>query len=163
MNRFSMWFANMMRGRYGVDQLNRFLLIVTLILIVIDMFARTRVLHFLTVILLIYTYSRMFSRNIRARSAENQKFLQFTAKFRRNGRYGSGNASYGGGAYGGGRYGNAANSGSAGWGRKAKPAKDRDHKIFKCPVCGEKLRVPKGAGKISITCPHCGEKFIKKV
>ena len=38
MNRFSMWFANMMRGRYGVDQLNRFLLIVALVLIVIDMF-----------------------------------------------------------------------------------------------------------------------------
>ena len=114
----------------------------------------------LAVLILIYVYCRMFSRNINARYRENQKFLQFTAKFRRNG--GPGNASYGG-AYGGGQYGNTANSGSAGWGRKAKPAKDRDHKIFKCPVCGEKLRVPKGAGKISITCPHCGEKFIKKV
>ena len=61
MNRFSMWFANMMRGRYGVDQLNRFLLIVALVLIVIDMFVRSRILHFLTIILLIYTYSRMFS------------------------------------------------------------------------------------------------------
>ena len=70
MNRFSMWFANMMRGRYGVDQLNRFLLIVALVLIVIDMFVRSRILHFLTIILLIYTYSRMFSRNIRARSTE---------------------------------------------------------------------------------------------
>ena len=114
----------------------------------------------LAVLILIYVYCRMFSRNINARYRENQKFLQFTAKFRRNG--GPGNASYGG-AYGGGQYGNTANSGNAGWGRKAKPAKDRDHKIFKCPVCGEKLRVPKGAGKISITCPHCGEKFIKKV
>ena len=141
MNRFGMWFANLMRGRYG-------------------MFVRRRLLYMLAVLILIYVYCRMFSRNINARYRENQKFLQFTAKFRRNGR--PGNASYGG-AYGGGQYGNAANSGSAGWGRKAKPAKDRDHKIFKCPVCGEKLRVPKGAGKISITCPHCGEKFIKKV
>lgn len=160
MNRFGMWFANLMRGRYGNDNLNRFLLIVSVILIIADMFVRRRLLYMLAVLILIYVYCRMFSRNINARYRENQKFLQFTAKFRRNG--GPGNASYGG-AYGGGRYGNAANSGSAGWGRKAKPAKDRDHKIFKCPVCGEKLRVPKGAGKISITCPHCGEKFIKKV
>lgn len=160
MNRFGMWFANLMRGRYGNDNLNRFLLIVSVILIIADMFVRRRLLYMLAVLILIYVYCRMFSRNINARYRENQKFLQFTAKFRRNG--GPGNASYGG-AYGGGRYGNAANSGSAGWGRKAKPAKDRDHKIFKCPVCGEKLRVPKGAGKISITCPYCGEKFIKKV
>ena len=155
-----MWFANLMRGRYGNDNLNRFLLIVSVILIIADMFVRWRLLYMLAVLILIYVYCRMFSRNINARYRENQKFLQFTAKFRRNG--GPGNASYGG-AYGGGQYGNTANSGSAGWGRKAKPAKDRDHKIFKCPVCGEKLRVPKGAGKISITCPHCGEKFIKKV
>lgn len=160
MNRFGMWFANLMRGRYGNDNLNRFLLIVSVILIIADMFVRRRLLYMLAVLILIYVYCRMFSRNINARYRENQKFLQFAAKFRRNG--GPGNASYGG-AYGGGQYGNTANSGSAGWGRKAKPAKDRDHKIFKCPVCGEKLRVPKGAGKISITCPHCGEKFIKKV
>ena len=160
MNRFGMWFANLMRCRYGNDNLNRFLLIVSVILIIADMFVRWRLLYMLAVLILIYVYCRMFSRNINARYRENQKFLQFTAKFRRNG--GPGNASYGG-AYGGGQYGNTANSGNAGWGRKAKPAKDRDHKIFKCPVCGEKLRVPKGAGKISITCPHCGEKFIKKV
>lgn len=145
MNRFSMWFANMMRGRYGVDQLNRFLLIVTLILIVIDMFARTRVLHFLTVILLIYTYSRMFSRNIRARSAENQKFLQITSRFREN-RNGYGNSS--------GRQG-----GMSGFWKK----KDPDHRILRCPGCGEKLRVPRNAGTIRIKCPHCGEQFTKKV
>lgn len=145
MNRFSMWFANMMRGRYGVDQLNRFLLIVTLILIVIDMFLRTRILHFLTVILLIYTYSRMFSRNIQARSAENQKFLQITSRFRGN-RNGYGNNS--------GRQG-----GMSGFWKK----KDPDHRILRCPGCGEKLRVPRNAGTIRIKCPHCGEQFTKKV
>ena len=123
MNRFGMWFANLMRGRYGNDNLNRFLLIVSVILIIADMFVRRRLLYMLAVLILIYVYCRMFSRNINARYRENQKFLQFTAKFRRNG--GPGNASYGG-AYGGGQYGNTANSGSAGWGRKAKPAKDRD-------------------------------------
>lgn len=145
MNRFSMWFANMMRGRYGVDQLNRFLLIVALVLIVIDMFMRSRILHFLTIILLIYTYSRMFSRNIRARSTENQKFLQITSRFRGN-RGGYGNNS--------GRQG-----GMSGFWKK----KDPDHRILRCPGCSEKLRVPRNAGTIRIKCPHCGEQFTKKV
>ena len=145
MNRFSMWFANMMRGRYGVDQLNRFLFILTLVLIVIDMFARTRILHFLTVILLIYTYSRMFSRNIRARSAENQKFLQITSRFRGNrGGYGNNVGRQGG---------------ISGFWKKKDPA----HRILRCPGCGEKLRVPRNAGTIRIKCPHCGEQFTKKV
>lgn len=154
MNRFGMWFANLMRGRYGTDNLNRFLLIVAFVLIIIDMFLRWRLLHLLTVVLLIYIYCRMFSRNINARYRENQKFLQFAARFRK-GRSGGGYGSYGG--YSGGTSGNASGFGGAG------KAKDKTHKILRCPGCGEKLRVPKGAGKINISCPHCGTKFVKKV
>ena len=51
--------------------------------------------------------------------------------------------------------------GYAGAGKRS--GRDKTHKIMRCPGCGEKLRVPKGAGKINITCPHCGTKFIKKV
>ena len=126
MNRFGMWFANLMHGRYGNDNLNRFLLIVSVILIIADMFVRWRLLYMLAVLILIYVYCRMFSRNINARYRENQKFLQFISRFR---------------------------------GRST----DAAHKILRCPGCGEKLRVPKGAGKINISCPHCGTKFIKKV
>ena len=35
-------------------------------------------------------------------------------------------------------------------------------KFFKCPACRQKIRVPKGKGKIEITCPRCGDRFIKK-
>lgn len=150
MNRFGMWFANLMRGRYGTDNLNRFLLIVAFVLIIIDMFLRWRLLHLLTVVLLIYIYCRMFSRNINARYRENQKFLQFAARFRK-GRSGGGYGSYGG-----------YSGGTSGFGGAGK-AKDKIHKLLRCPGCGEKLRVPKGAGKINISCPHCGTKFVKKV
>ncbi len=158
MNRFGMWFANLMRGRYGTDDLNRFLLIVTLVVIVVDIFVRWRLLDLLTVALLIYVYCRMFSRNINARYRENQKFLQLTAKFRRRQSSGSYGNSYGAGGYGG-AYGNPYGSTGAG----KRTGRDKTHKIMRCPGCGEKLRVPKGAGKINITCPHCGTKFIKKV
>lgn len=36
------------------------------------------------------------------------------------------------------------------------------YRFFKCPACTQKIRVPRGKGKIEITCPKCGNKFIKK-
>ena len=41
-------------------------------------------------------------------------------------------------------------------------AKDRQHCYFQCPKCRQRVRVPRGRGKISITCPKCAHKFIKK-
>ena len=40
--------------------------------------------------------------------------------------------------------------------------KDRQNRYFDCPKCRQRVRVPRGKGKISITCPRCGEKFIRK-
>ena len=40
--------------------------------------------------------------------------------------------------------------------------KDREHRYFDCPKCRQRVRVPRGKGKISITCPRCHEKFIRK-
>lgn len=37
----------------------------------------------------------------------------------------------------------------------------RTHRFFKCPKCGQTVRVPKGKGRIRITCPKCGESFTK--
>lgn len=139
MNRFSMWFSDFMRGRYGMDSFNRFLLIVAFVLIVADWILRWRILDILTLVVLIYTYCRMFSRNIYARQRENQKFLQFSSKYGK----GSGRTGRSGGGF--------------------SVVKDKNHKILRCPGCGEKLRVPKGAGNIMIDCPHCHTKFNKKV
>lgn len=154
MNNFRMWLSRMMVGRYGTDDLNRFLLIVAMVLIILGIFFRGRLIDLLTVLVLIYVYCRMFSRNINARYRENQKFLGFASKFRRSkGSGGYGNA----GGYGGGFGGNGGfSSGFA-------SGKDKSHKILRCPGCGEKLRVPKGAGTIMISCPHCNTKFKKKV
>ena len=40
--------------------------------------------------------------------------------------------------------------------------KDRHHRYFNCPKCHQRVRVPRGKGKIAITCPKCREKFVKK-
>lgn len=37
-----------------------------------------------------------------------------------------------------------------------------EYKVFKCPSCGIKMRVPRGEGKIRVTCRQCGAVFDKK-
>ena len=40
--------------------------------------------------------------------------------------------------------------------------RDRNNRYFRCPSCGQTVRVPKHRGKLCIRCPKCGEKFIRK-
>ncbi len=122
-----------MYGRYGNDDLNRFLSITTLVVIVINMITQFRPLYWVGLVLLILLYYRMMSRNISARWAENQKFLalkdQVTGIFRKG---------------------------------PSRAKADPNFKYFSCPQCRQKVRVPKGKGKISIHCPKCGNDFIKR-
>ena len=40
--------------------------------------------------------------------------------------------------------------------------KDRQNRYYNCPKCRQRVRVPRGKGKIAITCPRCRERFIRK-
>lgn len=41
-------------------------------------------------------------------------------------------------------------------------AQRKEYRFYKCPGCGQKVRVPRGRGRIAITCPKCRKEFIKK-
>ncbi len=86
MNGFRQWMANIMRGRYGMDDLNRLLLYLSLLLIVLNIFLSWRILHLVIVLLLIILYARMFSRSIYNRQKENMKYLEIRAGFREKGK-----------------------------------------------------------------------------
>ncbi|MCD7981014.1 MAG: zinc-ribbon domain-containing protein [Clostridiales bacterium] len=182
-------FQNFMYGRYGSDQLNRFLSLLALILLIVNLFVHVSFLWIAALVLLAWTYFRMFSRNTSKRAVENDRFLDFTSRFRRNGGYGGygrngsggyGNGGYGSGGYGNGSYGSSGygNSGSSGYGRGSNASGARPHrptpeerraqreqrkiyKFYMCPHCSQKVRVPKGKGRIEITCPKCRTTFIK--
>ena len=126
-----------MQGRYGVDNFARFTLGVALFVIVVGSFMRQNaaggVLDTVGFILIIYTYFRILSRNISARYAENQKYLTMTAGIRRK---------------------------LASW--KSQLAQRKIYHIYRCPGCKQKIRVPRGRGKIEIRCPKCNTRFVKK-
>lgn len=147
MNGFRNWFARYMIGRYGSDELNRFLLIVTAVLIIIGIFVPRHFLNVLVVILLILVYCRMFSRNIPKRQQENMKYLDLKARFT-GGRGASGRG--------------AGQSAGGGFGRR-KQKNAPGKRIFICPNCKGSLQVPVGAGRIRIRCPHCGAEFEETV
>lgn len=127
------WFQNFMRGRYGVDQFNFFLLVLAIIIMVVTTVFQIPFLWWLSILLLGWSYFRMFSRNVYKRSGENTKYLRMVYPITS-------------------RYKEAR-----------KRFKDRKtHKYFKCPNCKQQLRVPKGKGEITITCPKCHTKFDAK-
>jgi hypothetical protein len=35
----------------------------------------------------------------------------------------------------------------------------RKYKVFKCPKCSQKLRIPRKKGRVTITCKKCGNEF----
>lgn len=122
-----------MAGRYGNDQLNQFIFIVAIISMVLEIITRQSLFYTLTLVLLILAYVRVFSRNINKRYEENMKFLQKKDAILKKFRK-----------------------------QKYYAAQRRNFHIYTCPQCKQKIRIPKGKGKISITCPKCRTSFIKK-
>lgn len=127
------WFSNFMNGRYGADQLSRFMLGVCLVCMVLNIFTDVQGLYTVALVLLVLCYFRMFSRNYVKRSEENQKYLDLTWKIRA--RFDK---------------------------MKRRIVQSKDFHIYKCPSCGQKIRIPRGKGKIRITCPKCRHEFEKK-
>ena len=126
-------FMRFMQGRNGVDQLGKTLNTVTLILLLISMFTRWTVVYIIAMALMIYTYFRIFSKNIPKRYAENQKFCNW-------------------------RYDMAIKKNK----KKQEWEQRKIYSFFRCPMCKQKVRVPKGRGKICITCPKCRQEFVRR-
>ena len=57
-------FRRFMAGRYGGDDLNQFLCIASLAFLVVAMISHVRLFYYAGLALLLYSYYRMFSRNI---------------------------------------------------------------------------------------------------
>lgn len=129
-----------MAGRYGADQLSRFLNITAFVLIILSCIfglCGWSVAYYIAwvgaLVLMGIVLWRMFSKKTAKRYQENVKYLA------------------------------AKNKVTAFFRRKASQFKQRKtHRFFSCPKCGQVVRTPRGKGTIRITCPKCREVFIRK-
>lgn len=150
MHNFRDRFFRFMEGRYGIRGLQDGLQIVLyaayFVLVLINFFARSRIVNGLELLLIAYMLFRILSKNIPARENEGRAVTEFFYKVRDAFRYNQANAQE----------------------KKRQKAiqkerkKDKEHIYRECPECGATLRLPRKKGKHGVQCPRCGNKFTVK-
>ncbi len=121
-----------MYGRYGRDQLNTALLVVSLTCYFLYFVTGFDLLYWISFVSIAFALFRTLSRNPVRRRAENARFLKVAGP-------------------------------AIQWFRLRRTIhRDKEHCYFKCPNCGQQLRVPRGKGKITVTCRSCGAVFEEK-
>ena len=126
------WLSRFMAGRYGGDQLNLFLIALYLVLYVVFLFTRIVAFELIGTVVLVVSLIRSLSRNSERRRAENARFLQIVRPLQRR------------------------------WTGFRARVHDKEHRYFKCPNCGQQMRVPRGKGRITVHCRTCGAAFEEK-
>ena len=136
MNGFREKLVRFMMGRYGFDQLGKFLMLSGFVFGILCM-----LLRFLPVPFIYYICSalntafyvvavfRILSRNTYKRSLENEKYLEIRARV------------------------------IPVLDEKTKSIRDKSYIYKKCPRCSSKLRLKRIRGKHTTKCPKCGHKF----
>lgn len=122
----------LMYGRNGPDALGNVVLWVSLVLWAVYLFTHLIPLYLVCLVLIGYALFRMLSRQVDRRREENMLFLNAVRPLRRK------------------------------CGALTCRLRDREHRYFRCPNCGQQLRVPRGKGRIQVTCRACGITFEEK-
>lgn len=126
-------FLRFMQGRYGTDQFSKAMMIVGVVVMLIASIFPNNIVYLLSLLLIIVSYTRIFSKNYQKRYKENQWFLKhFSFVYHLIPDL------------------------------KRKLNQNKQYHIYKCPSCKQKMRIPRGKGKIEIRCKKCGKQFIKK-
>ncbi len=103
-----------MYGRYGMDQLSRTLAAVAMVCVILSVFIRSQLLYWGPVLLLAIVYFRVFSKDINRRYQENARYMVIHEKALFR------------------------------WNDFRQMAACRKtHRIYSCPGCGQKVRIPR--------------------
>jgi len=121
---------NFLYGRYGTDELYQFNLVVYLILFIINIFLNSMILFWLELLIIIFTFYRVLSKNIKKRRKENNAYLNIKNKIV--------------------KFFELIN----------RKWKDRHtHMYKKCIHCKTVLRLPLKKGTHTVKCPNCKKRF----
>ena len=121
-----------MWGRYGMDRLNQILMFFAFVCLFFSFFG-SGIFYIFATAAMFYAYFRMFSRNVSKRTKENNWYLKQERKVK--GFFTKGKKEFG---------------------------QRKLYHIYRCPNCKQKIRVPRGKGKIAISCRKCGNEYIKR-
>lgn len=126
--------AQFFQGRYGIDKLCYFLIILYCALCFVNIFVRSFIITLLAVIIAAYAIFRVLSKNIINRQKEAEIFegIYFKVKYF-----------------------------FTGIGQRLSQAKV--YCFHKCPHCKAKLRLPRKRGKHTVCCPRCHKDFKMRV
>ena len=125
-------FQRFMYGRYGMDGLGQFLMWTAVASLLLSWFVARPFFNTLAMVLLLWGYFRMFSRNVQKRYQENCMYYRYVNKVKEFFKK-----------------------------QKSYIQQRKTHHIYKCPQCKQKIRIPRGKGRVAITCRRCGTEFIK--
>ncbi|MDD3214135.1 MAG: hypothetical protein PHY64_10695 [Eubacteriales bacterium] len=126
-------FRSFMAGRHGVDPFSVMLVWTGLAIYVLSAVLNSGLLSLLSLVLYGYTVFRIFSRNEQKRADENRRYL------------------------------GAKNKVTMGFRQARTRFKNRkQYKYFRCPNCKAWLRLPRGAGVVTVTCGRCHNNFTQK-
>ena len=138
MRNFFEKFMMFMQGRYGIDSLNGFILVLSFVIWTVNIFVFNRLAHYIIMVVQLLLVAlfifRMLSRNVTMRSAENRRFQKVYEPVKN-------------------------------WVQLTyKRIRDRkDYRYLKCPVCKAQLRVKNIKGRHNVRCPKCRSEFEKKI
>ena len=122
--------ANFFQGRYGIDELYKFLFILFWIIAILSIFIRNPIIYLLEILICVFMFYRSLSRNIYKRQSENMRYLKMRDKVK-------GKITL----------------------QKRKWSERKTHIYRKCPNCKAEIRLPKKKGKHVCTCPRCKKDF----
>ena len=130
MKKFMYKIAYFLQGRYGIDELYKFLFIVFWIIAILSIVIRNPIIYLLEILICFYMMFRALSRNIYKRQSENAKYIKIRDKVKGKLKL-----------------------------QKRKWNERKTHIYRKCPNCKAKIRLPKKKGKHVCTCPSCKKDF----
>jgi LSD1 subclass zinc finger protein len=133
LTRARLWIERVLRSCYGGDQLSMTMAYAALALILLGAIPNMSWLIGIAYAMVICSFIRMFSRNRVARARENQWFLDKTAPLTTRFQQ-----------------------------ELARFRNRRNYLYFRCPGCKAWLKLPRGAGQVTVTCGRCGHKTDKK-
>lgn len=122
--------AAFMSGRYGMDDLNKGLVGLYVVILLVNLGLQSRILSALIWPIMVYAIYRTYSRDHARRSAENDTYLSLTKPLRRRL--------------------SIARRAITGF---------KNYRYRSCPTCKATIELPARKGSRSITCPKCGTRF----